>query len=178
MLKWIVLVVLLLAATAGVAALVGSRLPRDHVATVRATYAAPPAALWALMGNPATYASWRTDAKAIELLPLVDGKAAWRETTSDGVIDYQMAESDPGRRMVTRITSTGLPYGGQWEFSLEPAGAGSVLTITERGFVNPAIFRFMARYLFGYTSSLEGYHRVLGEKLGSPVTPEVVAPPR
>ena len=94
--KWILLVVLLLAAVAGIAALIGSRLPREHVAAVRATYAAPPAALWALMGNPSTYASWRTDAKSIELLPPVDGKPAWRETTSNGAIDYVMAESDPG----------------------------------------------------------------------------------
>ncbi len=175
--KWILIAILLLVAIAGIAALVGSRLPREHVASVRATYAAPPAAIWALISNPATYASWRTDAKSIELLPPVEGRAAWRETTSNGTIDYLIADVDPGRRMVTRITSVGLPYGGEWEFSLEPTGTGSVLTITERGFVNPPLFRFMARFLFGYTGSMEGYHRVLGAKLGSPVTTEVVTFP-
>jgi len=175
--KWLLLVVLLLVAIAGVAAFIGSRLPRDHVASVRATHAAPPEAIWALIGNPATYASWRTDAKSIELLPAVDGRAAWREKTSNGTIEYVMAEAVPGRRMTTRITTTGLPYGGQWEFSLEPAGAGTALTITERGFVNPPLFRFMARFLFGYTSSMEAYHRALGAKLSAPVTPEVIATP-
>ena len=176
--KWILIAVLTLVSMVAVAALVGSRLPRDHVASVRATYEAPRDAIWALIGNPATYASWRTDAKSMELLPSVDGRAAWRENTSDGAIGYIMAESTPGRSMITRITTTGLPYGGQWEFSLEPAGAGAALTITERGFVNPALFRFMARFLFGHTSSMERYHRALGAKLGTPVTPEVIAAPR
>ena len=176
--KWVLIAIVVLIAIGGLAALIGSRLPREHVASVRATYAAPLPAIWALIGNPATYASWRTDAKSIELLPQIDGRDAWREKTSDGTIDYVMAESAPGRRMLTRITSTGLPYGGDWEFTLEPSGAGAVLTITERGFVNPPLFRFMARYFFGHTSSMEGYHRALGVKLGSPVTPEVVSPPR
>jgi len=98
-----------------------------------------------------------------------------REESGSGKVSYVMAEWDPPRRMTTRITSDDLPYGGQWEFTLAPAGSGTLLTITERGFVKPALFRFMARTFFGFTSTLEGYHRALGAKLGETATPEVVA---
>jgi hypothetical protein len=82
---------------------------------------------------------------------------------------------DPPRRMVSRITTDGLPFGGQWEMALTPRAGGSELLTVERGFVRPPLFRFMARYLFGLTSTLDGYHRALGRKLGESVRPEIIA---
>ncbi|HEY4659251.1 MAG TPA: SRPBCC domain-containing protein [Gemmatimonadaceae bacterium] len=173
--KWILIIAFTLVAIVSVAALAGSRLPRDHLATVRATYRAAPESVWAVIGDPAATTTWRKDLKSVELLASVEGRTAWREESGSGKVSYVMAEWDPPRRMTTRITSDDLPYGGQWEFTLAPAGSGTLLTITERGFVKPALFRFMARTFFGFTSTLEGYHRALGAKLGETATPEVVA---
>jgi uncharacterized protein YndB with AHSA1/START domain len=173
--KWIVIAVVALVVLIAVAALVGSRLPRDHVATVRAKYRATPETVWAVIADPLKAAAWRWDLKSVESLTSADGKPAWREETSSGKMSYVMAESDPPRRMITRITDAGLPFGGQWEFSLVPSSGGTELSITERGFVKPALFRLMARFVFGFTSTLERYHQALGVKLGDSVTPEVVA---
>ena len=173
--KWIVIAVAVLVALIAVAAFVGSRLPRDHVATVRAKYKAAPEAVWALIAEPLKAADWRRDLKTVEALPSVDGKPAWREESASGKVSYVIAEADPPRRLTTRITDTSLPFGGQWEFSLAPSGGGTELSITERGFVKPALFRLMARFVFGFTSTLERYHQALGVKLGESVTPEVVA---
>lgn len=157
------------------AMLIGTLLPRDHVATVRARYAASPAAIWALIADPATAPSWRPGLKSVEFLSPVDGRPAWRERSRSDSVNYLITEWDPPRRLVSRITSDNLPWGGQWEYSLVPSGPGTELSITERGFVNPALFRFLSRFVFGHTSTMEKYHRALGTKLGEAVGPEVVS---
>jgi len=172
--KWILVVLALLTGVVALAALVGSRLPRDHVATVRARYKAGPEAVWGVIGDPGRAKEWRKDLKSVEVLSGAEGKVVWREESGTDKVNYVMADWDPPRRMTARITSDDLPYGGQWEFSLVPSSEGTELSITERGFVKPALFRLMARYIFGFTSTLEGYHRALGAKLGESVSPEVV----
>jgi len=173
--RWIPIILALFSAFVGLAFVLGSRLPRDHVATVRAKYRVQPEAIWALISDPRGARAWRKDLKSVEVLPLVDGKLAWREESGGGTVNFAMTDWDPPRRMTTRITSNDLPYGGQWEFSLVPSDEETELSITERGFVKPALFRFMARFFLGFTSSLEGYHRALGARLGEPVSPEVVS---
>ena len=69
-----------------------------------------------------------------------------------------------------RIADQGLPFGGTWTFDIAPAAdGGSELRVTEDGEVYNVIFRFMARFFFGYTSSIETYLRDLGAKFGQPV---------
>ena len=153
---------------------VGSALPREHVATVRARFAASPHATWMVISDPLGASTWRTDVKSIEALPDRDGRRAWREVSGSGTVTFVLAETTPERAMVTRIADDDLPFGGQWEFALHQSGAGSELTITERGFVKPALFRFMARYVFGYTSTMKGYLIALGARLGEQVSPEVM----
>ncbi len=51
------------------------------------------------------------------------------------------------------------------------AEGDATLRITERGEIRSAFFRFMARFIFGYTSTMETYLRDLGTKFGEVVTP-------
>jgi hypothetical protein len=44
------------------------------------------------------------------------------------------------------------------------------MRITEDGYVNNLLFRFMARFVFGYASTLDFYMKSLGEKFGEQVT--------
>ena len=60
-------------------------------------------------------------------------------------------------RKVTRVADPELPYGGTWTFELEPEGSGTRLTITERGQIHNPIFRVIARFVFGYAATIEGY---------------------
>ena len=173
--KWILLTGALLAIVITIALVIGSRLPRDHVATVRAKYRAAPAVIWTIISDPVHSGSWRKELQSVDLLPTSDGHMAWKEVSSSGTVDYALTESIPERRFVTRITSPDLPYGGQWEYSFVPAGTGTELTITERGFVNPPLFRVMARLFFGFTSTLQAYHRSLATRLGETVVIEIIA---
>ena len=48
------------------------------------------------------------------------------------------------------------------------------MTITESGVIHNPLFRFLARFLFGYTGTADAYLRALGAKHGESVTPGVV----
>jgi hypothetical protein len=123
-----------------VLAIVGSRLPKDHVASRRITLRRAPAEVFAAMRELAS-------ASASPALLIV--------------------EEVPPRRLVTRIADETLPYGGTWTYDLEPDGPdGTRLVITERGFVNPPVFRTLSRYVFTHHRTLDTYLRVLGARLG------------
>ena len=88
-------------------------------------------------------------------------------------IVYELVEARPPERLAVRIAGQGLPFGGTWTFHITPlAGGGSELRIDEDGEIYNLIFRFMARFFFGYTASIEGYLRDLGAKFGEPVSIE------
>jgi Activator of Hsp90 ATPase homolog 1-like protein len=165
---WFTLALLLLVALVLVALVAGRRIPREHVAAVSAMYQAPPAEVWAMISQPAQAAAWRTDLKAVDMLPAIDGRFRWKETSRHGVVAYEMVSQQPMVSQVTRITDDTLPYGGQWEYHLAPNGNGTVLSITERGFVNPVIFRLLSRTVFSLTGTMEAYHRSLAAHLGEP----------
>jgi len=78
----------------------------------------------------------------------------------------------PSRR-VTRIAEKNLPFGGTWTIEISPTEDGSVVRITEDGEIYNVIFRFLARFFFGYTSSIEGYLRDLGHRFGELTTIEL-----
>ena len=173
--SWALVALGAIAVVAGVAVAIGSTLPRDHVATVRARFSASPVAVWAVIADPLSAATWRPAVKKVVALPDRDGQKSWSEETGNGTITYVLVGSEPPRTMTTRIADGALPFGGQWEYVLQASQQGSELAITERGFVKPALFRFMARYVFGYTSTMQDYLVALGVKLGERTTPEVVS---
>ena len=47
------------------------------------------------------------------------------------------------------------------------------MRITEDGEIYNVIFRFVARFFFGYTASIEGYLRDLGHRFGELTTIEL-----
>lgn len=82
-------------------------------------------------------------------------------------------EAKPPEHLAVRIADQGLPYGGTWTFVITPvAGGGSELYIREDGEIYNLIFRFMARFILGYTASIESHLRGLGAKFGEPITIE------
>jgi hypothetical protein len=85
-------------------------------------------------------------------------------------IPLQVTEAVPPRRLVTRIADPNLPWGGTWTTEITLTSGGSVVRITEDGYVNNPLFRFMARFIFGYASTLDSYMKSLGEKFGEQVT--------
>jgi hypothetical protein len=151
--KWVYLAgggLLLLIA---IVALIGAMLPQGHRATRQARYHKKPEAIYLAVAGPV---DWRSDVKASGELPDRDGRK----------ITYELVEDKLPSRRVTRIADKNLPFGGTWTMEISPTSEGSVVRITEDGEIHNAMFRFLARFVFGYTASIEGYLRDLGRHFG------------
>ena len=66
-----------------------------------------------------------------------------------------------------------LPFGGTWSYPISAEANGSRVRITERSEIKNTLFRFLARFVFGYTGTMEVFLicENLGEKFGEPITP-------
>jgi hypothetical protein len=73
------------------------------------------------------------------------------------------------QQFVSRIADPNLPFGGTWTIDLKPEGAGTRVTITEHGEVYNPIFRFMSRFVFGHTATIDAYLTAL-QRRHAPVT--------
>lgn len=168
--RWILYIGAALVAVAVLIALVGAMLPKAHVASRKAHFHQTQEALFAAISGPA---DWRTDIKGVEALAPVNGRKRWKEVNSwgEGVL-YELVEATPPTRMITRIADETLPYGGSWTFDITPAAGGCELRITENGEVKNPIFRFLSRFVFGQTGSIEKYLTALGAKFGERVAIE------
>lgn len=119
-----------LAVLAGLLVLVvviGAMLPKAHTASRSAVIAKAP----------------------VDVYALVRERAA-REK------EFKVVEEAPPRRMVTRVIE-GLPYGGSWTIDLAPEGEATRVTITENGEVYNPLFRFLSRFVFGHTATMDAY---------------------
>ena len=164
--RWVLIVAAVLVSAALAVVVVGMLLPRAHVASRTARVGAPPERVWGVVTAVADFPSWRPDVTGVEVLPPVSGRAAWRETSRHGRVTYEATEMTPPRRLVTRIADRDLPYGGAWEYEITPEGDGSRVTITERGEVYNPVFRFMSRFVFGHTATIDAYLAALTRRLG------------
>jgi uncharacterized protein YndB with AHSA1/START domain len=160
----IVIVVLLF--VAAVVVVLGLRAPRDHVASRSVLLAAPPETIWRRLVEVEKGPEWRTGLKSVEVLPPEGGKRRYREVSGFGTVTYVVEEESPPRRLVGRIADEGLGYGGSWTWDLAREGERTRVTITERGFVTNPVFRFLARFVFGYGKTMDGYLKDLGRRLG------------
>ena len=170
--RWVLAIVGVLVVVVLVVAIVGWLLPQSHVASMSARYGAAPAAVWATLTDVQAFPQWRKEVTRIEMLPDENGQRGWREHANHDVITYRVVESDAPRRLVARIADKNLPYGGTWTYELAPADSGTRLTITERGEIYNPIFRFVARFIIGYTGTMTGVLRAVGTKHGETVVPE------
>ena len=162
--KWVFIIVGALVVIVAVVAAIGSLLPKSHLASRSSKFKQTPEALWAAMIGPP---DWRPDIRAFEELPRREGRRAWKETDKHGqTITYESLEETPPTRLVTRIADPQLPFGGTWTLQITPAGAGSLLNITEAGEVYNPIFRFMSRFVLGYTGTMDAYLKALHKKFG------------
>jgi uncharacterized protein YndB with AHSA1/START domain len=168
--KWLIGALALVVVLVAVVIAIGDLLPKGHVATSTALLPAPPERVWTIITSIEDYPAWRSDVKVVEPLPSADGIRRWRELgkvgRQDRGVTFEAVEAAAPRRLVVRIADQGLPFGGRWEYDLAPAEGGSRLTITERGEVYNPLFRFMSRFVFGHTATIDAYLAALGRRLG------------
>ena len=153
-----------------VAAVVGSQLPKEHTASRSILLHRSPKEVYDVIRDFGSAPSWRSDVKSVEVKKQPDGKVQFRELGSD-TVDYAVEEDVPERKIVTRILNTDLGYGGKWTYEFFPEGAGTRVKITEDGEVSNVLFRFMSRYVFGHTATMDTYLNSLAKRFGESLAP-------
>ena len=166
--KWVLIAGGVIVVVVVAALIVGWLLPEKHTATREATLLASPEAVWALITDVDAFPSWRTDVKSVERLPDRAGRPVWIEQGSGGKVTFAVDESTPPRRLVVRIADRDLPFGGTWTYEIAPAAGGASLTITEDGAIYNPLFRVMARFVFGYESTIAAYLAAAQKRLARP----------
>lgn len=152
--------------------LIGYALPMPHVAARAITLRQKPDDVFALISNFKEGPTWRAGLQQVELLPDRDGHSRFREKSKNGTISYEVIESNPPQRLVTRIDDKGMPFGGGWIFEVTPAVGGCRLNITERGEIYNPVFRFVSRFILGYTGTMDTYLKSAARRFGDSAVPE------
>jgi hypothetical protein len=130
--KWALVAAAALVALVAAMAAIGYVLPVAHEASRSAEFARPPEAVFALVSDLTNYPAW------------------WPEND----VRVKVVEAAPPSKLVTRIVDE-TAFGGTWTWHIEKTPGGSRATITERGEIYNPIFRTLARFVLGYTSTME-----------------------
>ena len=146
--------------------LIGLMLPRAHRATRMIRLNQPPEFVFAAITGPQ---DWRPGVKRTDLPAAPGQPRQWTEQTRHGPITFEEVTCEPPRLYRSRIADEKLPFAGTWTYEVTPAadGRGCSVRITEDGEVKNPIFRFVGRFLIGYSRTIETYLRDLGRKFGA-----------
>jgi hypothetical protein len=137
----------------------GSRLPREHHSQVTLMLRANRATVWTALTDYAAMPQWWPAVKAVRMEKLPDGSELTFNLDRHGQeIPFRTVEVRPNEKLVRMIANDQLPFGGTWTYELADAGDGGTrLTLTEDGFINPPVFRAMAKWFFGLDLTQRDY---------------------
>lgn len=159
--KWFIRLLIVVAILIVAMFIMGSSLPEHHLATATREFGAPRDSVWAVLTNFQQWPAWRSGLKEIRM----KDNEFTEVSSDDEAVMYLIEEFNPPERLVTRIATLDLPYGGSWTYELTPTAGGCSLTITENGEVYNPMFRFIANYMIGHSSSMEKYLDDLGKRI-------------
>ena len=126
--KWILFVGLGFVGLVVIIAVIGSMLPRNHVASRTMRVNRSPQDVWPVL----------------------------TEVMAKSDVPVDILENDPPRRLVSRVKETEKMFGGTWTVAVAPAPSGAAITITEDGWVANPIFRFVSYYVMGHHATMDG----------------------
>ena len=168
--KWLLVVVGVLVLSVATAAIVGAMLPQAHVASRTAQLSLSPEKVWPIVTGVTDYPLWRSGVDSVERLATPN--LQWREVSGSDRITFEATTLDAPSHFVTHIADKGLPFGGTWDYRIEPSGAGSRITITENGEVYNPVFRFVSKFFMGHTATIDKYLAALARRTGDTYSPE------
>jgi hypothetical protein len=144
--------------------MVGSGMPRRHVATRRMSFAAPPERVWSALLSIRQLPIDRSDLRA------VDQGTATRPPDSIEVVGTPVKLAidtfRPPYSLVVRTVEPDVAWGGTWTFELQLESAQiTKLTVTEEAEVRQRLLRFAVRAFGLEETLLDGIYRAVKRKL-------------
>jgi Polyketide cyclase / dehydrase and lipid transport len=155
-LKGIIIVGVVLAGLIGIVFAIGMSLPKAHVARAERLAPAPADVIAARLRAVEDYPTWRPGV-TVENIERRNGTIIYTEISDGDRIAFALSEPEPGRRFVSVMTDASLPFGGQWSIELDPRGESTLVRIEEDGEIRSPVFRFFARFVFGYEMTMRKY---------------------
>jgi len=171
--KIVLAIVAVIALLIVIVLVIGAILPKQHTASMSRVVRGTPASVYAIIRDAASASQWRKDVERVEIIDA----AHFREHAKYGAVTYEIVEEKPPTRYVTRIADTNLGYGGSWIYGFTPQGDDTRVTITENGEVTNLFFRFMSRFVFGYTGNMEKVLAALAAKCDTAPRPNAAPSP-
>ncbi len=162
-------------AVLGAAAAVGWKLPADHRTTREAEFRHGADAVWAAISDFAAVPAWMPGVRRVQKLDAVDGRERWLYETAEGDMTIEVVTRSMPSELTIRSVNSDLPFGGTWTHRISPTAAGSVVTITENGWIGNPLFRFMFRYVFRDHATLDETLVALGAHMGERVKPRALS---
>lgn len=166
--KWILWIFVFLAGVLILIAVIGWLLPKEHTVSREARFQQTPEAVWKAITDVDAMPAWRQGLKSVKHLPDQNGLPAWMETTDSGVFPLATVVSQPPAKLVVQIADPKLPFGGTWTYEVTAMPTGSSLRIREDGEIYNPIFRFLSRFVLGYSGTIDTYLKSLAKKFGEP----------
>src|SRR5687768_10665772 len=87
----------------GIMALMGSQLPKTHVASRSILLRKPPADVYAVVRDFSSAPKWRSDLKQVDVETSQGGPVYFREVGKNDTINYELTEEDRKRSCRERV---------------------------------------------------------------------------
>jgi hypothetical protein len=164
--KWLVAVVGVLGLLTLLVYTRGKMLPREHRFSASVELPASVEQVRARITNVTEHPSWRAAVKKIDVERTDPLETTYVEHGAHGPLRMRLQHDDA---LISHIDDRTQAFGGRWIFRIETSAQmsqaeqsavdtqGSLLTITEEGFVDSAIFRCIAHDVFGYETNVRQY---------------------
>jgi uncharacterized membrane protein len=169
------LLLILLAAVVALVLIVlviGALLPKNHVVSRHIVLRRPLGEVYQVVRDFGSAPTWRPDLERVEMISTGDNRVKFREHGKQGAVTYDLIEDQRNEKIVTRIADQDLGYSGTWTYTFKNEDGGTRVEITEAGDVSNIFFRFVSRFVFGQSRTMEKYLAALGRKFSAEVSPQ------
>lgn len=152
----------------------GYFIPPNHVSKTRAVLNRRPDQLFVILSEFNKWPKWNKEASNAARMPDKNGHEVW--LLGDQILEIVqiVAPVNGVGQIFVRLADAKSPFQGTWTWLIEPVGGGCSLTIIEEGTIKSPVWRFLAKYLFGYHSTAKTLLFTIGNSIEQAVTPEEV----
>lgn len=143
----------LIVAVVGVVTAIGWKLPAEHRIAREAELPHGQDTVWTAISDFPALPAWMPGIRRVHRLDANEGRERWLYETAEGDMTIEVVTRSAPTELTIRSVSSDLAFGGTWTHRISPVNAGSLLSITELGWISNPFFRFMYRYVFAHATT-------------------------